>query len=1001
MSPKENLIELLRELFQLNNSDLDFGIYRILKLRSRDVEEFIDYVLPKKLEEVKKKLEDRAADDIKKELENVTTDLKANYGDDFETKTDALGQIALFKEKYGQYKLLRQNLENSRLSEDIENDIYNDLYRFFERYYEEGDFVTKPRAGDKTYMIPYDGEEVKLYWANYDQYYIKTGENFKNYVFTNGKENDDKIIVEFRLKDVETTVNNNQNEKGRLFIPTEEYFEWNEEEKKLNIYFYYKKPTDKEKDDWGNKQSVKKDNKGINEQLILRLEKKIKGTKNKDLIEFYYEEREDKKLFAYHLNRYTALNKFDYFIHKDLKKFLTRELDYYLKNEILSISFLNPEWKDEDVEQGIKLNVVKASAIRELSYTIIEFLDELENFQRRLFEKKKFVVQNEYILTLDMVPEEVLDDVIKDILEDKEEKQLQEWVDLGFLESKKITKIKMKAMKGLVLDTRYLNDKVKYNLLNKVECNIKGLLICSENEQALKLLERQYNEKIKFIYIDPPYNTGDDGFVYKDQFRRATWITFISNRLEIAKKLLQENGAIFVSIDNREVNSLFFALKNIFGEENFLGNIVRTTGTTTGQDAKNFGKSFDFILPFAKSAKYNLSKLDLSEDDKLRFNNEDDVGSYALLQLRKTGNADLREDRPGMYYAVFDPEGNDVYPIGPGGYESRWRFGPNTYKEYLKDDLIEWKKIKKDGVEKWTPYVKYYLEGRGKQPSPLFDDLAGNKKAAIELRNLFDKKVFNNPKPTELIKRLSEISVEEDEENVYLLDFFAGSGTTGDAVHRYRLKNVKYILIEMGEYFDTILLQRIKKILYSLEWKKGKPNNTNISDDLINYIKLEQYEDTLNNIVFDENDLELEFEDKIKYRFRDGAENSVSIMMVDKFEDPFNYQMEILQQNERKLQPVDLATTFNFLLGIDVDRIKTEEHQNRTYRIITGQRKEQGYFIVWRKYDDSLKLDEERDWIKKLDYYDENYKKYCNADNSFGAESTENEFKRLMFEDVN
>jgi len=117
-------------------------------------------------------------------------------------------------------------------------------------------------------------------------------------------------------------------------------------------------------------------------------------------------------------------------------------------------------------------------------------------------------------------------------------------------------------------------------------------------------------------------------------------------------------------------------IKNIFGEENFLGNIVRTTGTTTGQDAKNFGKSFDFILPFAKSAKYNLSKLDLSEDDKLRFNNEDDVGSYALLQLRKTGNADLREDRPGMYYAVFDPEGNDVYPIGPGGYESRWRFGP-------------------------------------------------------------------------------------------------------------------------------------------------------------------------------------------------------------------------------------------------------------------------------------------------------------------------------------
>ena len=285
INPEENFKQLLRELFQLDKTDLDFGIYRILNIRSKDVEEFINKVLPEKLEEVKTKIAKRGLEDVKTEFDKVKkkleTDFEVDFSkpDDIKTKVVQFGQLEIFAEPYKKYIDNKKKLEKARLSEEFEIDIYNDLYRFFERYYDEGDFVTKPRAGENAYMIPYNGEEVKLYWANYDQYYIKTGENFKNYVFTSGD-----IKVEFKLIEAETTINNNQNQKGRVFIPTKEYFEWNLEENKLSIKFYYKIPTSEEKELWSDKQSIKKNNKGINEKLLIAIETKTKENNNPVLI---------------------------------------------------------------------------------------------------------------------------------------------------------------------------------------------------------------------------------------------------------------------------------------------------------------------------------------------------------------------------------------------------------------------------------------------------------------------------------------------------------------------------------------------------------------------------------------------------------------------------------------------------------------------------------------------------------------------------------------------
>ena len=242
---KQQLKDLLRELFQLNNTDLDFGIYRILNIKAKEVEEFIEKDIDAKIESVKDKIIDRQSGDIKAELEEAKAKLEKDFQVDFKAEGDLeakaagpIGQLPLFQEPFNRFKAAKEKLDNLRVSEDTEKSIYNELYRFFERYYEGGDFISKPRAGKNNYMIPYEGEEVKLYWANYDQYYIKTGDNFKNYLFNN-QSADPKTFtqVEFRILDAETAINNNKEEKGRLFVPAEEPFEWVSEERKLLVKF--------------------------------------------------------------------------------------------------------------------------------------------------------------------------------------------------------------------------------------------------------------------------------------------------------------------------------------------------------------------------------------------------------------------------------------------------------------------------------------------------------------------------------------------------------------------------------------------------------------------------------------------------------------------------------------------------------------------------------------------------------------------------------------------
>ncbi|WRA23142.1 site-specific DNA-methyltransferase [Helicobacter pylori] len=395
-----------------------------------------------------------------------------------------------------------------------------------------------------------------------------------------------------------------------------------------------------------------------------------------------------------------------------------------------------------------------------------------------------------------------------------------------------------------------LNQAFKKN--NKIlkplnESTSKHILIKGDNLDALKILRQSYSEKIKMIYIDPPYNTKNENFIYSDDFSQSNeeilktldyskekldyiknlfgskchsgWLSFMYPRLLLARDLLKQDGVIFISIDDNECAQLKLLCDEIFGEGNFVGQIVRATGTSTGQDSNQFGCSYDMCLCYAKNKeKFNLQGIPLNDKDikRFKYDDNDGKGKYALLQLRKTGNNDKKEDREKMFYPITAPNGSSVFPLGPkNAYLSRWRVGYSTYKKWEKENLIVWKtdesvvdvlesddfiendEIKNDldysthaheykeiDLEKYSskykPYVKYYLKGRTKAVSDLWIDIEGNKKGSIEIKNLFEKNaIFSNPKPLDFLNRIIEIATNEGD---LILDFFAGSGTTAHAV---------------------------------------------------------------------------------------------------------------------------------------------------------------------------------------------------------------------------
>ena len=363
--------------------------------------------------------------------------------------------------------------------------------------------------------------------------------------------------------------------------------------------------------------------------------------------------------------------------------------------------------------------------------------------------------------------------------------------------------------------------------------NTENLYIEGDNLEVLKLLQETYLGKIKVIYIDPPYNTGND-FVYEDDFAQSTeeylansgqfdedgnrmvqntesngrfhtdWLNMIYPRLKLSKDLLSEDGVIFVSIDENEVENLKKICNEVFGEINFLTCVTRATGTPTGGGFDGLVNELDYMLIYAKNiAHTSVNGLPMSDEDSKIYDQQDERGRYLIRPLRRTGGEDRREDRPTMYFPITAPDGTLVYPIGPTGYESRWICSPETAKRMENDGLLAWKLSEKDGAKKWTVYQKFYLENRTKAPGNLWNDVEGNKKATRDVRNIFDsQKVFDFPKPVGFLKKILQIGSSSDS---IVLDFFSGSATTAHAVMQLNAEDGghrKFIMVQLPEETD-------------------------------------------------------------------------------------------------------------------------------------------------------------------------------------------------------
>ena len=357
----------------------------------------------------------------------------------------------------------------------------------------------------------------------------------------------------------------------------------------------------------------------------------------------------------------------------------------------------------------------------------------------------------------------------------------------------------------------------------------QNLYIEGDNLTVLKLLRETYLGKVKMIYIDPPYNTGND-FIYKDDFAveseawrkksgeydeagnrlvrnpesngryHSDWLSMMYPRLRLARDLLTDDGVIFISIDDNEQANLKKICDEVFGESNFIAQFTRK-GSGGRQDSKYYAIIHEYLLCYARKAELYESGKIIVEDEVFPFFDEKKGLHYKLQLLRKWGENSKRENRPNLYYPILDPDGNDFYPMITENDEGCWRWSKEKMSEEIKNDNVEFKK--KDG--KWIAYEKVYeiLEGeKTKLYTTVLDEISNNTGAAL-LKQIFGDKIFSYPKPVDfIVKTLKLANFQKDS---IILDFFSGSATTAHAVMQLNAEdggNRKFIMVQLPEPCD-------------------------------------------------------------------------------------------------------------------------------------------------------------------------------------------------------
>lgn len=356
-----------------------------------------------------------------------------------------------------------------------------------------------------------------------------------------------------------------------------------------------------------------------------------------------------------------------------------------------------------------------------------------------------------------------------------------------------------------------------------------NLIIKGNNLLALHSLKKEFEGKIKLIYIDPPYNTGSDGFSYNDNFNHSSWLTFMKNRLEVAKDLLRDDGCIFVQCDDNEQAYLKVLMDEIFGRENFVANCPRKTrGSATTKSNAELQKLNDYLLIYWKNR--SESAFNLRKKGEKKYPNIDERGKFYIVPLQDNGPHGTRTARPNLYYPIYktkngkfnlereNPYDVEILPKQHKNDDGRWMW---SKKKFSSDNLDLYEE---DGVM----YIKHYFNENEDQniyeQERTWLDNFQNSKGTIALNEVFGEKgIFNNPKPEELMSFV--LGIGSDEHDI-ILDYHLGSGTTAAVAHKM---NRQYIGVEQMDYIKTISCERLKKVIEgeqggiskSVNWQGG------------------------------------------------------------------------------------------------------------------------------------------------------------------------------------
>ena len=584
----------------------------------------------------------------------------------------------------------------------------------------------------------------------------------------------------------------------------------------------------------------------------------------------------------------------DYFINKNAKEFLKEQFKLWLYQYVFAEE---SEWPKERIDQ---LQILK-----DIAYKIIDFISQFEDELVKIWKKPKFVRKSNYVITLDRIFKQKGGiKIIEKILKHKNFKQqVKEWKELGILEKEPkdlfentlAGKRLRKEYQFLPIDTKYFKDLELeiLNLFDNLDQSLDGWLIKSENWQALNTILPKFKEKIQTIYIDPPFNKEQEAdYFYSVKFKDATWITMLENRLRLARDLLKDTGSIFVRCDYNGNMYVRLLMNEIFGEENFRNEIVVKRGEVPKGEVNKLLTGTDYLQFFSKSDKniFITPKIKRKEKKWLPMHLPQERTSYEL-QVREFFGKKLLPPK-GRHWALSQEKINEAIKEG--------RIRINKEKEYIDiqgnkvkgmPEILQEEYIKLDS--NWTDIPSYSV------PS---------------------KYGFPTENSEILLKRVIESTSNEGD---LVLDFFLGSGTTTAVAHKL---GRKWIGVEMGEHFYSVVLPRMKRVLFydksgiSKEKDVKEKYNQNKAGGFFKYYELEQYEDALRKTKYEDSDL-FEIPNQSPYSQYVFMKDK---KMLDALE--IDYKNNKVKVNLSKLySDIDIAETLSNLRGKYIKKISKDE----------------------------------------------------------------------------